>query len=198
MTLDLVLASHNAGKLVEIRDLFQNFDLNITSAADYGLTEPEETGTTFEENARIKAHFTAHATQKMAISDDSGLEVAALDGAPGVYTADWAETGNGRDFYMAMDKVRQKLSDDAPPFRANFTSVLCIAWPDGRDALFRGEVHGRVEFPPRGENGFGYDPIFVPDGYDETFGELAPHIKNQISHRSVAFQKLIHARPFEL
>ncbi len=195
--MELVLASHNKGKLVEIRELFDNFDLEITSAADYGLTEPEETGTTFEENARIKAHAVAGATGKLAISDDSGLEVHALNGEPGVYTADWAETGNGRDFYMAMDKVRAALEGKNPPFTANFTSVLCLAWPDGRDQIFRGEVFGHLEFPPRGDMGFGYDPIFVPEGYTQTFAELPNTVKNEISHRARAFEKLLDANPFQ-
>ncbi len=194
--MELVLASHNAGKLAEIRELFQDYDLTITSAADYGLDEPAETGTTFEENARIKAHSVAKATGKMAISDDSGLEVHALDGAPGVYTADWAETSNGRDFFMAMAKVEEQLEGEPAPYSANFTSVLCVAWPDGRDQVFRGEVFGHLEFPPRGEMGFGYDPIFVPDGHAQTFAELPADVKNEISHRARAFEKLQAARIF--
>ena len=194
--MELVLASHNRGKLVELQELFEDFNLKITSAADYGLDEPEETGTSFEENARIKAQYCARHTGLLSISDDSGLEVAALDGAPGVYTADWAETGNGRDFYMAMEKTRLALEGKTPPFVANFTSVLCLAWPDGRDQVFRGEVFGHLEFPPRGEMGFGYDPIFVPEGHNNTFAELPADVKNAISHRARAFEKLLEAKPF--
>ncbi len=194
--MDLVLASHNQGKLNEIRELFDGFNLNISSAADYGLEEPEETGVTFEENARIKAHAVARATQKLAISDDSGLEVWALNGEPGVYTADWAETGDGRDFYLAMRKVEDRLKGYDAPYFANFTSVLCLAWPDGQDQLFRGEVNGHLEFPPRGEMGFGYDPIFVPEGHERTFAELPNDVKNEISHRARAFEKLLEAKPF--
>ncbi len=195
--MELVLASHNKGKLAELQELFVDFDLTITSAAQYDLDEPEENGTTFEENARIKAHYCARQTGKLSISDDSGLEVHALDGAPGVYTADWAETGAGRDFYMAMDKVQAQLKSHAAPWTANFTSVLCLAWPDGRDQVFRGEVFGHLEYPPRGEMGFGYDPVFVPEGYDNTFAELAAETKNVISHRARAFEKLLKANPFD-
>ena len=194
--MELVLASHNKGKLVEIRELFEDFGLDISSAKDYDLSEPEETENTFEGNARIKAHFCAKHSGKLSISDDSGLEVAALDGAPGVYTADWAETGNGRDFYMAMEKTRLALEGMPAPYIANFTSVLCLAWPDGRDMVFRGEVHGHLEFPPRGEMGFGYDPIFVPKGHTQTFAELPSHVKNDISHRARAFEALLEAKPF--
>ncbi len=195
--MELVLASHNKGKLVEIRELVEGYDLDISSAADYDLSEPEETETTFEGNARIKAHYCAKQTGKLSISDDSGLEIAALDGAPGVYTADWAETENGRDFYMAMEKTRVALIGKTAPFLANFTSVLCLAWPDGRDMVFRGEVHGHLEFPPRGKMGFGYDPVFVPEGYTNTFAELPAEVKNKISHRARAFEALLAAKPFE-
>ncbi len=194
--MDLVLASHNIGKLNEIRDFFEGFGLNITSAADYGLTEPDEIGVTFEENARIKAHYVAQKIGKTAISDDSGLEVHALNGEPGVYTADWAETGDGRDFYTAMKKVEEKLIGKQKPYFSNFTSVLCIAWPDGCDQIFRGEISGHLEFPPRGDMGFGYDPIFVPDGYNQTFAELPNEVKYSISHRARAFEKLLEAKIF--
>ncbi len=194
--MEMVLASHNEGKLKEIRELFAGKNVRFTSASDYGLEVPEETGMSFEENARIKAHFAAKSTGKLSISDDSGLEVAALNGAPGIYTADWAETASGRDFNLAMSKLEDLLEDKPTPHLANFTSVLCLAWPDGRDEIFRGEVYGHLEFPPRGEKGFGYDPVFVPKGYKQCFAELPHNIKNKISHRARAFEKLMLTWPF--
>jgi XTP/dITP diphosphohydrolase len=189
----IVIASHNDGKLREIAALLAPLGVEVTSAKAHGLSEPAETEDSFEGNARIKAHHTARATGLPALSDDSGLEVDALDGAPGVYTADWAETGQGRDFVMAMDKVWQLLEDkDAPePRRARFVSVLCLAWPDGRDAVFRGEAEGRIVWPMRGQNGFGFDPVFLPDGETETFGEMDPARKHEISHRAAAFARFL-------
>lgn len=191
----LVLASHNPGKLREIAALLEPLGINVSSAADYGLEEPDETEETFAGNARIKAHFAAEGTGQPALSDDSGIEVDALDGAPGVHTADWAETPNGRDFPMAMTKVWELLEDKrAPePRRARFVCTLCLAWPDGEDALFRGEVEGRVVWPMRGDQGFGFDPIFLPDGETETFGEMDPEKKHAMSHRARAFEKLVAA-----
>ncbi len=191
----LVIASHNAGKLREIADLLGPFGVTTRSAADFGLDEPDETETTFEGNARIKAHYAARQSGLPALSDDSGIEVTALDNQPGVYTADWAETGDGRDFGMAMTKVWQMLEDihAAEPRGARFVCTLCLAWPDGSDQIFRGEVSGRIVWPMRGENGFGFDPIFLPDGHDETFGEMKPVEKHAISHRAVAFRKMINA-----
>ena len=185
----IVLASHNKGKLKEINALLENYGISATSAGDLGLPEPDETETTFEGNARIKAHAAASATGIPALSDDSGLMVDALDGAPGVYTADWAETGSGRDFTMAMTKVWTLLEEaKAPePRQARFVSVLCVAWPDGTDRVFRGEAPGRLVWPMRGENGFGFDPMFVPDDHDLTFGEMDPAVKHRISHRAAAF-----------
>ena len=162
----LVIASHNAGKLREIADLLGPFGVTTRSAADFGLDEPDETETTFEGNARIKAHYAARQSGLPALSDDSGIEVTALDNQPGVYTADWAETGDGRDFGMAMTKVWQMLEDihAAEPRGARFVCTLCLAWPDGSDQIFRGEVSGRIVWPMRGENGFGFDPIFCRTG----------------------------------
>ena len=193
----LVLASHNAGKLREIAVLMKPLGISVSSAADHGLEEPEETETTFAGNARIKAHFAAKGAGLPALSDDSGIEVEALGNAPGVYTADWAETPNGRDFPMAMKKVWDLLDEqEAPePRVARFVCTLCLAWPDGDDTIFRGEVRGRLVWPMRGALGFGFDPIFLPDGETETFGEMDPARKHAISHRARAFA-LMMAGPF--
>lgn len=189
----LVIASHNAGKIREIRALLEPFGIDVRSAADFGLTEPEETETTFAGNARIKAHYTAKHSGHPALSDDSGIMVDALDGAPGVYTADWAETGNGRDFPMAMTRVWDLLqAKSAPePRTARFCCTLCLAWPDGHDEIFEGTVEGRIVWPMRGAQGFGFDPIFLPDGETETFGEMDPARKHAMSHRAVAFAKFV-------
>ena len=189
----LVIASHNAGKLREIADLLGPLGVGVRSAADFGLEEPAETETTFAGNARIKAHFAARATGLPALSDDSGIMVDALNGAPGVFTADWAETPKGRDFPMAMTKVWTMLNDIAAPEprAARFCCTLCIAWPDGRDAIYDGAVEGRLVWPMRGALGFGFDPIFLPEGESETFGEMDPAKKDRMSHRAVAFAKLI-------
>jgi len=203
----IVVASHNKGKLAEIADLIAPFGFEAKSAAEYGLPEPEETGTTFEENAYIKAHSAASATGLPALSDDSGLVVDALDGAPGVYTADWAETGNGtRDFAMAMRKVEDLLQEKGattPDRRTGrFVAVLCLAWPDGHAEYFRGEVEGTLVWPPRGERGFGYDPVFKPDGHEQTFGEMPAAQKHSweagrgdlgLSHRARAFARFAKA-----
>lgn len=189
----LVIASHNQGKLREIAELVKPFGVTAISAADLGLDEPEETESTFAGNARIKAHFAAKETGLPALSDDSGIMVDALDGNPGVYTADWAETPNGRDFPMAMKKVWDLLeAKNAPhPRTARFCATLCMAWPDGHDELFEGHVAGSLTWPMRGELGFGFDPIFIPDGHNITFGEMDPTAKHSMSHRSVAFAKLV-------
>lgn len=189
----LVIATHNAGKLREISALLAPFGVNVTSAGALGLSEPEETEDTFAGNARIKAHFAAKESGLPALSDDSGIMVDALDGAPGVYTADWAETPNGRDFPMAMEKTWARLEEkDAPfPRTARFCCTLCLAWPDGHDELFEGKVDGSLTWPMRGDQGFGYDPIFVPNGFDITFGEMDPDKKHQMSHRADAFAKLV-------
>lgn len=185
----LVIASHNPGKVVEIAALLAPYRVEALGATELGLAEPEETGATFEANAALKAHAAAQTTRLPALADDSGLVVPALDGAPGIYSARWAEPG--RDFGMAMNRVNRELGDRDRG--AIFVSVLALAWPDGEEALFRGEVHGTLTWPPRGENGFGYDPIFIPDGYRITFGEMAPEQKYQLDHRSRAFAKLVAA-----
>ena len=190
---ELVIATHNKGKLREIAELLAPFGVHVTSAADHGLEEPEETEDTFAGNARIKAHFAAKATGLPALSDDSGIMVDALDGEPGVYTADWAETPNGRDFPMAMEKVWRLLEEKNAPFprKAAFNSTLCLAWPDGHDEVFEGRVEGQVVWPMRGDNGFGFDPVFLPDGENETFGEMDPAKKHAMSHRAMAFARFV-------
>lgn len=189
----LVIASHNKGKLREMSELLAQFGVTVSSASDHNLEEPDETEDNFIGNARIKAHYAAQATGLPALSDDSGITVDALGGQPGVYTADWAETPNGRDFPMAMTKVWRLLEEkNAPaPRSAAFNSTLCLAWPDGHDEIFEGIVHGQVVWPMRGDEGFGFDPIFVPDGETETFGEMDPVRKNAMSHRADAFRKFV-------
>ncbi len=189
----LLIATHNQGKLDEMRALLAPFGVIVTGAAEMGLPEPNETETTFVGNARIKAHAAVKATGLPALSDDSGIEIDALGGAPGVYTADWAETPNGRDFVMAMTRTHNELQKiDAPqPRTARFCCTLVLAWPDGHDEVFPGVMPGRVVWPMRGDLGHGYDPIFVPDGYDVTFGEMDRWEKNKISHRADAVQKLV-------
>jgi len=194
----LVIATHNAGKLKEIAALLDPYGMDCISAGSLGLPEPAETGRTFVENALIKARAAAEASGLVALADDSGLSVTALDGRPGVYTADWAEKqwfeGNpGRDWYMAMGKVEgmlQALGPDAPR-DAWFSCVLALAWPDGEHAIYEGRVDGMLAWPPRGDRGFGYDPIFVPVGHEQTFGEIDPDEKRRISHRADAFAKLV-------
>lgn len=189
----LLIATHNAGKLEEMRELLAPFGVNVVGAAEKNLPEPEETEDNFVGNARIKAHAAVKATGLPALSDDSGIEVEALNNEPGVYTADWAETLNGRDFVMAMTKTHNKLEAvNAPhPRRARFCSTLVLAWPDGHDEVFEGKVNGSLVWPMRGQVGHGYDPMFMPDGYDITFGEMAFEKKNEISHRADAFAKLV-------
>jgi XTP/dITP diphosphohydrolase len=186
----LVIASHNRGKLVEIAELMQPFAIAVASAGELGLPEPEETGTTFEANAELKALAAAQASGLPALADDSGLAVAALDGAPGIYSARWA--GPDRNFARAMALVEERLQGKSDR-RAAFVAVLALAWPDGHIETVRGEVRGRLVFPPRGTRGFGYDPIFLADGESETFGEMEPPQKHEISHRAVAFRKLVAA-----
>ncbi|MGO4438649.1 RdgB/HAM1 family non-canonical purine NTP pyrophosphatase [Rhizobium sp. RAF56] len=203
-TKTIVVASHNAGKIREIQDLIGPFGFAAKSAADLNFIEPDETGTTFEENAAIKALASAKASGLPALSDDSGLMIDALGGDPGVYTANWAEKPDGtRDFGMAMEKVEAALSKTGatePAQRgARFISVLCLAWPDGHTELFRGEVEGTVVWPPRGSQGFGYDPVFQPQGYDVTFGEMSAEQKHgwkpgepqALSHRARAFKLFV-------
>lgn len=188
----LLVATHNAGKLEEITDLVSDFGIAVTGAAEHGLPEPEETGTTFVENARIKAHAAAKATGLPALSDDSGIEIDALNGAPGVYTADWAETPNGRDFVMAMTRSHEAIveSGTAKPWTCRFCCTFVLAWPDGHDEVFPGTVEGQFVWPMRGDQGHGYDPVFLPNRFDQTFGEMDRWAKNRISHRADAFEKL--------
>lgn len=189
----LIIATHNAGKLEEIRALFAGHAVEITSAAEHNLPEPAETETTFAGNARIKAHAAASATGMVALADDSGLCVTALDHAPGVYTADWAETPAGRDFNLAMRKVHDQLAaaNASQPWDAAFVCTLVLAWPDGHDEVFEGQVPGQIVQPGRGSQGHGYDPIFQPTGFDVTFGEMDRWAKNDISHRGRAFAHLL-------
>lgn len=189
----LLVATHNSGKLEEIATLLKPYGVKVLGAAEMQLEEPEETETTFVGNARIKAHAASRATGLPALSDDSGIEIDALDGAPGVYTADWAETETGRDFKMAMTKARDWIlaKDAAPPWTARFCCTLVLAWPDGHDEVFPGTVEGQIVWPMRGTQGHGYDPIFQPNGYDLTFGEMDRWEKNKISHRADAFSKLV-------
>jgi len=187
----IVLASHNAGKLREIAELLEPFGISVVSAGDLGLDEPDETESTYAGNARIKAHYAAQKSGLPALSDDSGFSVAALDGAPGVYSADWAETESGRDFSMAMQKVWDKVKHAPQPLAAKFCCALCLAWPDGHDEIFAGEVFGTIAWPPRGDRGFGYDPMFVADGMSQTFAEIEPAQKHDMSHRADAFDKFV-------
>jgi XTP/dITP diphosphohydrolase len=200
----IVVASHNAGKIREIAELIGPFGFSAKSAAELKFEEPDETGTTFEENAAIKALASAKASGLPALSDDSGIVIDALDGAPGVYTANWAEREDGsRDFQMAMEKVEKALEERGatkPERRScRFVSVLCLGWPDGHTEMFRGEVEGTVVWPPRGTQGFGYDPVFQPEGYDITFGEMSSDQKHgwkpgepeALSHRARAFKRFV-------
>lgn len=191
----LLVATHNAGKLEEIVNLLAPFGIEVVGAAEKGLPEPEETETTFVGNARIKARAACRATGLPALADDSGIEVQALDGQPGVYTADWAETPEGRDFLMAMTNTRSLLLErGAPePWKARFCSTLVLAWPDGHDEVFEGVVDGTLVWPLRGKLGHGYDPMFQPAGHGRTFAEMSFDEKNAISHRARAFEKLIAA-----
>ncbi len=191
----LLVATHNRGKLDEIAALLRPLGIACVSAADLGLPEPAETETTFVGNARIKAHAAASATGLPALADDSGIEVEALGGAPGVYTADWAQIPGGRDFVQAMTRTWAELETVSAPFprRARFRATMVLAWPDGHDEVFEGKVEGQVVWPMRGVRGHGYDPMFQPDGYDVTFAEMGADEKNRISHRADAFRKLASA-----
>jgi XTP/dITP diphosphohydrolase len=189
----LLVATHNAGKLDEMRALLAPLGIACLGAAELGLAEPEETETTFIGNARIKAHAAARATGLPALADDSGIEVEALGGAPGVHTADWAQTPSGRDFVQAMTRAWAELEAVSAPYprRARFCSTLVLAWPDGHDEVFEGKCDGQVVWPMRGTQGHGYDPMFVPDGHARTFAEMESALKNRISHRADAFRKLM-------
>lgn len=203
----IVVASHNEGKLREIAQLIEPFGFEAKSAKEYGLPEPDETGTTFEQNAYIKAHAAASATGLPALSDDSGLMIDALGGDPGVYTADWATQGDGtRDFGAAMQRAEDALQEagaTTPDRRSGrFVAVLCLCYPDGEAEYFRGEAEGTLVWPPRGTLGFGYDPVFKPAGFDITFGEMPAEQKHgwtpgqptALSHRAKAFKKFAEAK----
>ena len=191
----LVVATHNPGKVVEINTLIAPYGLEAIAAGALGLPEPDETGTMFASNARIKARAAADAAGLPALADDSGLCIDALDGAPGIFSARWG--GTSKDFSAAMERVNRELElrgARLPSDRsAHFVSALCLSWPGGEDQIFEGRAFGEVVWPPRGNLGFGYDPIFVPDGYKQTFGELDAAEKDRISHRARAFDKFMRA-----
>ena len=186
----LVLATHNTGKVREMRALLTPYGISLVSASEVGLPVPDETETTFIGNASLKALAASIGSGLAALSDDSGIEVAALDGAPGVVSADWA--GPNKDFALAMRRVHAAVLERGGlfdgPLRANFTSVLCLVRPGQPGQCFEGKVFGHVVWPPRGNNGFGYDPMFVPDGFEQTFGEMEPDAKHRLSHRARAFE----------
>lgn len=191
----LVVASHNQGKVREIKALLGPHGILPVSAASLGLPEPEETGLSFAANAQIKARTCAIASKHAALSDDSGLCVDALDGAPGIYSARWA--GPTKDFRIAMTRIHDELRHKGPvTSAAKFVCALCIALPNGEQQTFEGEVHGQLTFPPRGDHGFGYDPIFIADGMEQTFAEIDPARKHARSHRAKAFEKLLHSGIF--
>ena len=183
----IVLATHNPGKVVEIAELVEPLGISVRSAGELGLAEPEETGETFAENAAFKARATAKGAGLPALADDSGLCVDALGDDPGISSARWA--GPDKDFRIAMERVHDALGDKASA--AHFACALALAWPDGHVEVVEGRVDGRLTWPPRGEKGFGYDPVFVAEGYDITFGEMEPERKHAISHRADAFRKLL-------
>ena len=189
----LLVATHNKGKLNEISEILAPFGVQAVGAGEMNLPEPEETEDSFVGNARIKAHAAAKATGLPALSDDSGITIDALSGAPGVYTADWAETPNGRDFMMAMTRANDELTAAGAesPRTAQFRCTLVIAWPDGHDEVFEGVMPGQLVWPIRGEHGFGYDPMFQPDGYEITCAQMDPVEKNKISHRGRALAQFV-------
>ncbi len=186
----LIIASHNSGKVAEISQLLQHYVAHFSSAAEHQLREPEETGTTFIENSRLKAKIAAKASGLPALADDSGLAVNALDGAPGIYSARWA--GPNKDFRVAMTRIHDMLEDEEDQ-SASFICALSLAWPDGHCETVEGTVKGQIIWPPRGNKGFGYDPIFQPKGYTQSFAEMDQTLKQSISHRSDAFKKMIAA-----
>lgn len=191
----VVLATHNSGKLQEFRELLAPFGKLVIPAREFGLDEPAETEASFAGNARIKAAYAARSTGAPSLADDSGIEVDALAGQPGIHTANWAEAPGGRDFRVMMDRTWRMLGDAGAtePWTAQFRCSLCIAWPDGHNTNFEGSVAGRFVWPMRGENGFGFDPIFQPDGHDLTFGEMDPGQKQGMSPRTAAFEKFVDA-----
>jgi XTP/dITP diphosphohydrolase len=191
----LVVASHNEGKVREIKALLGPHGIQPISAGSLGLAEPEETGLTFAANAELKAHASAKGSGHAALADDSGLCVDALDGAPGIYSARWA--GPAKDFRVAMNRIHDELRQKGlTTSAAKFVCALCVALPSGESQVFQGEVHGHLTFPPRGDHGFGYDPIFIADGMEQTFAEIDPAKKHAMSHRAKAFEKLLHSGIF--
>ena len=186
----LLVASHNEGKVKEIKDLLENLRIQVVSARNLGLAEPEETGATFRENAELKAGLASQAANLPALADDSGLAIEALGGEPGIFSARWG--GESRDFNLAMEKVEKRLAGNKNRSAA-FVCALSLSWPDGHFETFEGRVNGSVCWPPRGERGFGYDPIFIASGMDLTFGEINPALKHSISHRADAFRQLSEA-----
>lgn len=183
----LIIASHNKGKVKEISDLLSEYSLRVSSSEDYGMAEPEENGSSFEENALIKAVETSRYCGLVALSDDSGLCVNALGGEPGIYSARWA--GPKKDFLKASKDIQKRLTElGSSDYSAYFICALAICWPDGKNKVFEGRINGTLTFPPRGKFGFGYDPIFIPEGHDKTFAEMDPIYKHKISHRSKAFE----------
>ena len=186
----LLVASHNEGKVKEIKDLLKNLRIQVVSARDLGLADPEETGATFRENAELKAGLASQAANLPALADDSGLAIEALGGEPGIFSARWG--GESRDFNLAMEKIEKRLAGNKNRSAA-FVCALSLSWPDGHFETFEGKVNGSLCWPPRGERGFGYDPIFIASGMDLTFGEINPALKHSISHRADAFRQLSEA-----
>lgn len=189
---EIVIASHNQGKVREIRDLLAHFNVVVTSSADYNLIEPIEDAHDYEGNALIKARYVAKATGKIALADDSGLSVNSLGGQPGIYSARWA--GEHKDFTMAMSRIENELLEKkTEDYSASFFCALALVYPDGNEKVFLGQVKGHLTFPPKGDKGFGYDPIFIAQNMDKTFAEIDPDFKHSISHRADAFRQLTHS-----
>jgi len=184
----LCVASHNQGKVSEIKELLAPLEIKVSEISKINSIPPDENGSSFIENAMIKALSSAKLSNSVSIADDSGLAIHALNGKPGIYSSRWA--GPKQNFTLAINKISEKLSS-TKDMRAKFICALCLAWPDGHCESFQGEINGKLAFPPKGENGFGYDPIFIPDGYNLTFGQLEPNEKKAISHRAIAFDQLL-------
>jgi XTP/dITP diphosphohydrolase len=189
---EIVIASHNQGKVREIRELLAHFNVSVTCSADYNLIEPIEDAPDYEGNALIKARYVSQTTGKIALADDSGLSVNALGGQPGIYSARWA--GEHKDFTFAMQRIENELlSINTTDYSASFLCALALVYPDGAEKVFLGQVKGHLTFPPRGDKGFGYDPIFIAQNMDKTFAEIDPNFKHSISHRADAFKQLTHS-----
>ncbi len=191
---ELVLASHNKGKIVELEEMLRPYNINVTGGPDFNLEEPEENGLTFIENSQIKSFYFASHTQKIALADDSGLVIPALDGQPGIYSARWA--GEDKDFTVAFERIKKEFEERDVQMEgqeAYFVCAISVTWPDGYNSCFEGRVYGTLVAEPRGEKGFGYDPIFVPDGESKTFAELDASIKSSMSHRAKAMEMMFDA-----